>query len=236
MPKKKHQKDTIEVTSGVNQNIFKEEWRDEIVGNLFYPINKRPRGLILHLNGSAQLLQDARSICLANHGFMTLELGYNLPQYNQPSIYTRSSFPLEYIRLAAERLLAHENAAHDKLAVLGHSKGGDLAIAAAIELSDIIDLAIVSSCFLFGPVLTDTSYKEVTYPHIGCTADLLASEATKVNGFLKLEAGHFQSTRTSLGKFFPRDKNGDYSLNYDACQERKRKYLSIKLFVKTFTS
>ena len=175
------------------------------------------------MNGSAQLLQDARSICLANHGYMVLELGYNLPQYNQLPIYTRPSFPLEYVRQAAERLLAHKNAIHDKLTIVGHSKGGDISISAAIELNDIIDMAIINSCMLFGPVFTKTSYKNTTYAHGGCTAELLVNEATKVDGFLRLEAGMCQSTRTPLGKFFLQDENGDYNLNYDVCRERKRK-------------
>ena len=84
------------VWSGVGETIEKEEWRGEIVGNLFYPKNEKPRGLVLHMNGSAMMLQDARkmpldilramnyetnmrhnfrSICLANDGFMVLELG-----------------------------------------------------------------------------------------------------------------------------------------------------------------
>ena len=175
------------------------------------------------MNGSAQLLQDARSICLANHGYMVLELGYNLPQYNQLPIYTRPSFPLEYVRQAAERLLAHKNAIHDKLTIVGHSKGGDIGISAAIELNDIIDMAIINSCMLFGPVFTKTSYKNTTYAHGGCTAELLVNEANKVDGFLRLEAGMCQSTRTPLGKFFLQDENGDYNLNYDVCRERKRK-------------
>lgn len=166
--------DQINITSGVGETIVKEEWRNDIIGNLFYPISERPKGLILHLNGSAQMLQDARSICLANRGYMVLELGYNLPHYHQPPIYTRPSFPLEYIRTAAERLLAHRNASSfDTMAIIGHSKGGDLATAAAIEFTDIIDLAIINSCMLFGPVFTNTTYGNVTYQHSGCTRELL---------------------------------------------------------------
>ena len=62
--------DTIQVSSGVGETIHKEKWRGEIVGNLFYPIRNKPKGVILHIQGSAMLLQDARSICLANEGFI----------------------------------------------------------------------------------------------------------------------------------------------------------------------
>ena len=47
---------------------------------MFYPLDKKPKGLILHMNGSAQVLQDSKSVCLANSGYMVLELGYGLKQ------------------------------------------------------------------------------------------------------------------------------------------------------------
>ena len=46
--------ETIEVLSGVDSTICKEEWRDEIVGNLFFPIETKPKGIILHLQGSGR--------------------------------------------------------------------------------------------------------------------------------------------------------------------------------------
>ena len=112
------------------------------------------------MQGSAQLLQDGRSVALANDGFIVLELGYNLPQYGQESIYFRPSFPLEYIKSAIERLLAQEivklsGFASNSIAILGHSKGGDLAIAAACLFPELISLAIVNSCHLKGPVFVD---------------------------------------------------------------------------------
>ena len=75
--------DTIEISGGVREIIEKEEWRDEIVGNLFYPSKFGKFKPIIHLNGSVQLLQDARSQILARQGYTVLELGYNLPVYNQ---------------------------------------------------------------------------------------------------------------------------------------------------------
>ena len=32
------------------------------MGNLFYPKNEKPRGLVLHMNGAAMMLQDARKV------------------------------------------------------------------------------------------------------------------------------------------------------------------------------
>ena len=51
----------IIVDSGVGSAICKEEWRGEIVGNLFYPTGKSDKNkAIIHINGKVPLLQDAR--------------------------------------------------------------------------------------------------------------------------------------------------------------------------------
>ena len=47
--------ETIEISSGINSTIRKEEWRGELVGNLFYPIETKPKGIILHLQGSGRV-------------------------------------------------------------------------------------------------------------------------------------------------------------------------------------
>ena len=51
---------TIIVESGIGDIIEKEEWRGEIIGNLFYPVNGNKHKVVLHINGSVPLLQDAR--------------------------------------------------------------------------------------------------------------------------------------------------------------------------------
>ena len=141
------------------------------------------------------LLQDARSICLANEGFVVLELGYNLPQYGLQPVYTRKSFELEYIENAIHRLLSHPKCADfDTIAVLGHSKGGDLALAASTTFTDIIELSIVNSCHLASPVFVDTTYnsngQNIRYENNGCNPHQLLSAAYKdENGFLRLKSG-----------------------------------------------
>ena len=63
------------------------------------------------------------------------------------------SFQLEYIEKAIERLLQHKQCASnnvDTIAILGHSKGGDLALAASATFPDKIELSIVNSCHLEG--------------------------------------------------------------------------------------
>ena len=60
--------DTFEFASGIGTELCKEEWRGEMVGNLFYPKKFGKFKPIIHINGSVQLLQDARSILLAREG------------------------------------------------------------------------------------------------------------------------------------------------------------------------
>ena len=147
-----------EITNGVGSHLEKEEWRGEIVANLYYPLKEGKFKPIVHLNGSVQLLQDARSIMLANEGYMVLELGYNLPQYGQLDMYTRPTIPLEYVEQAIERLLNHPKAYGNEVCLMGHSKGGDIALACSAELNDKIGLTITTSCQINAPVFTDLSY------------------------------------------------------------------------------
>ena len=46
--------------SGIGKTIQKEEWRGDVVGNLFYPINGQKNKAILHFNGGVPLIQDGR--------------------------------------------------------------------------------------------------------------------------------------------------------------------------------
>ena len=86
------------------------------------------------------------------------------------------------MKKALDRLICHKNAPCSKVvskilvrcrsvfqAIVGHSKGGDLSLSAAVIFSDIIDLAIINSCMLFGPVFTDTTYQDIRFPNSGCT-------------------------------------------------------------------
>ena len=82
-----HEKITI--SSGIGDQICKEEWRRDIVANLFYPNDGMSHKAILHLNGGVSMLQDGRAIMLAHEGYTVLEIGYSLPQYGQISLFDR---------------------------------------------------------------------------------------------------------------------------------------------------
>ena len=115
----------IVVDSGIGNAIQKEEWRGEIVGNLFYPSDTgRKNKALIHINGVVPLIQDGRSIMLAHQGYTVLELGYNLPQYGLESMFTRTvPYSMDYFERAVRKLLDHWTVYGDKAAVLGQSKG-----------------------------------------------------------------------------------------------------------------
>ena len=54
--------DRIVIHSGIGNTIAKEEWRGEIVGNLFYPTTSTKNKAIVHINGGVPLLQDGRLV------------------------------------------------------------------------------------------------------------------------------------------------------------------------------
>ena len=100
-----------------------------------------------------------------------------------------------------------------------------MATAAAIEFTDLIDFAVISSCSLFGPVYTDTTYGDITYQQCGTSREMLSQAYKDKNGYFRLETGTCQSTRTHLGPFFSKNANGEYNLSYDVCRDRKREFL-----------
>lgn len=66
---------------------------------------------------------------LAREGYLVMELGYNLPQYGQQSLFLRHELDLEYFIQSAKLLLQHPKSYGDRVVVMGQSKGADIAIA-----------------------------------------------------------------------------------------------------------
>ena len=120
--------DRIIIDSGIGSEIQKEEWRGDIVGNLFYPSDTSQKNkALIHINGGVPLIQDGRSIMLAHQGYTVLELGYNLPQYGLESMFTRTvPYSMDYFERAIRKVLDHWTVYGDKVAVLGQSKGWSL--------------------------------------------------------------------------------------------------------------
>jgi dienelactone hydrolase len=117
----------------VAPGVKREEVRaNGLVGVFFKPADGKPPGLrpapgILVLGGSEGGLKSAelRGALLASHGYAALALAYfraeGLPQQ-------LAAIPLEYLKKAIDWLGANPSVDHSRLAVLGSSKGGELAL------------------------------------------------------------------------------------------------------------
>ena len=53
------------------------------------------------------MLQDQRSIMLANEGYFVVEVGYNCQKYGQKSIWTMPEYPVEYFEAVIQKALKH---------------------------------------------------------------------------------------------------------------------------------
>ena len=131
---------------------------------------------------------------LAHAGYAVLELAYNLPQYGQPDIYSRGEFPLEYIECAIERLLKHPSVYGEEVCIVGHSKGGDLSLAASAVMSDRIALTISNSCHINAPVFADSTYRGRRFKSIGLGPEEMKKIAHRGNdGLWRLKSGMAES-------------------------------------------
>jgi dienelactone hydrolase len=110
---------------------------DGCVGVLYVPeAAGSPRAAVLCLGGSAGGVEGAAesAAALANHGFVTLALGY----FGAPGLPpTLAAIPLEYFDAAVERLRDHPAVRPDRIGVLGRSRGGELALLLGSERPEI---------------------------------------------------------------------------------------------------
>jgi dienelactone hydrolase len=98
---------------------------DGLVGTLFHPAGASRSPGILVLGGSEGGIPEDKAALLASHGYATLALAYHgvvsLPK-------TFVEIPLEYFATALEWMRRQEQIEPSKLAVVGVSTGGELAL------------------------------------------------------------------------------------------------------------
>lgn len=95
-----------------------------LVGTLFEPPNAPAPGVIV-LGGSGGGLSETRAALLASHGLTTLALAYFNVDGLPPDLV---EIPLEYFSTAIDWLLDQPAVRGTRLAVLGQSRGGELAL------------------------------------------------------------------------------------------------------------
>ncbi len=96
-----------------------------LFGTFFQPAGTKRVPAVLLIGGSSGGLNESKAALLASHGYAVLALAYfnyeQLPQY-------LVNIPLEYFATALDWLQAQPLVNGDRLAVMGQSKGGELAL------------------------------------------------------------------------------------------------------------
>lgn len=110
----------------VGENVLRETLREKgLVGTVFRPRATGKYPAIIAFGGSGGGLSEGREALLASQGYVVLALAY----FNYETLpKTLTNIPLEYFGSAIEWVQAQSFVIPDKLAVMGTSRGGELAL------------------------------------------------------------------------------------------------------------
>lgn len=107
-------------------NVIRREVRENgLVAWLFVPPGAGPHRIVIVLGGSGGGLDWDKAAMLASHGFATFALAYFGIEPLPPTL---NEIPLEYFQKAIAWLQLQDTLDANRLAVLGNSKGGELAL------------------------------------------------------------------------------------------------------------
>lgn len=96
-----------------------------LVGMLFLPPGAEPHPGVIVLGGSGGGLREPLAALLASHGYAALALAYFGAEGLPPRL---ANIPLEYFETALAWMSEHPNVRGDRCAVLGVSRGAELAL------------------------------------------------------------------------------------------------------------
>jgi dienelactone hydrolase len=113
------------VQSFYPQNIHRIELSDPLQGVLFVPDAPGPHPGVLVLGGSEGGMPSNKAIWLASHGYAALALAYFHTQGLPAQL---KDIPLEYFGEAIGWMMGHPEIDSEHMAVLGGSRGGELAL------------------------------------------------------------------------------------------------------------
>ena len=99
--------------------------REDLVGTLFYPETPGPHPTVVALGGWGGGLREGGAEALASEGFAALALAYFGVE---PLPHKLTEIPLEYFAEAIAWLKSQPAVDADRIAVVGNSKGGELAL------------------------------------------------------------------------------------------------------------
>jgi dienelactone hydrolase len=122
------------VQSFYPENIHRIELNDQLHGALFVPDTPGPHPGVLVLGGSEGGTPIGNAVWLASHGFAALALAY----FHVPGLPRQlEEIPLEYFGQALLWMKQRPEIAPGGLAVLGGSRGGELALQLGSMYSDL---------------------------------------------------------------------------------------------------
>ena len=108
-----------------------------IRGTLFSPSQRGSYPAVITIFGGNKMrhVREEYAVYLANQGYMTLALPF-FGVDGLSKTYTEKPIEIEYFEEAIELMKSLSNV-NGKIGILGHAKGGDLALAIMAHLSDI---------------------------------------------------------------------------------------------------
>lgn len=137
----------LRISPSVKQVTLTE---DGLVGSLFLPYDndKSIRGAVIMVSGSGGGYGVVQPAILASHGIPTLSLAY----FNAEGLPNElREIPLEYFEKAIDWLGCRKEIDGENLAIVGASRGGELALLLGSRLKALTAvIAIVPNCFVCG--------------------------------------------------------------------------------------
>ena len=110
---------------GIREGVQRIQLKGALHGTFFIPPDPGPHPAVLVVGGSEGGLPGGKAAWLASHGYAALALAYfhyeDLPQ-------NLANIPLEYFGQAIAWLMQRPEVIPDKIAVMGTSRGGELAL------------------------------------------------------------------------------------------------------------
>jgi acetyl esterase/lipase len=115
--------------------LVRESIREEgLVATFFHPAGGGPYPAVINLGGSGGGLSEQREALLSSCGYAVLALAYfGIEPLPQECV----EIPLEYFEKAIKWLKSHKAVAPERIAVMGGSKGGELALLLGATFPDI---------------------------------------------------------------------------------------------------
>jgi dienelactone hydrolase len=144
--------------------LHREIDRDGLVAAYFAPRDAKRHPGIIVLNGSQGGLERDTAAVLARHGYCTLALAYfgtgSLPKF-------LGNIPIETVERARKLLVSMPEVDKDRIAVVGFSKGAELALVAASHLPSLKAAIVYAPSSVVFAGLTPSNIRESSWTYQG---------------------------------------------------------------------